>query len=134
VVSPLPADVERLLNEHIRTIGELEVLLLLQRDASRWWTPESVTLELRTSLHSASLCLTHLRDAKLVEQRPENPPAFRFNPARAEDAATVHELVLLFNQRMSSVINAIYAPRRDTLKDFANAFRITKKGEGEGDG
>ena len=131
-MASLPDNVERLLHEHVRTVAQLEVLLLLERDPSRWWTAESVTVELRTSVHSASLCLQHLTRARLIEQREGGPDAFRFNPARAEDAASVRELVALFQQRMSSVINAIYAPKRDTLKDFADAFRIIKKGDDDG--
>jgi RIO-like serine/threonine protein kinase len=115
------------LKEHIRSVAELEVLLLLYRQHGRWWTAEAVNEELRMSLQSAQDCLSHLHGAKLVERSQDQQVTFRLEPALSGSEAVIGQLAEHFKLRVSSVIDAIYAPKRDTLREFADAFRLVKK-------
>jgi hypothetical protein len=119
------------LKEHIRSVAELEVLLLLHRQHEHWWTAEAVNEELRMSLQSAQDCLSHLHGAKLLERSQDQPASFRLEPALAGGEAVIGQLAEHFKLRVSSVIDAIYAPKRDTLREFADAFRLIKKKEGD---
>jgi hypothetical protein len=123
----LPDDIQRFLKGHIRSVGELEVLLLLHREHARWWTVEAVNEELRASLQSALECLTRLHDSGLLEQSQGQPRAYRIAPEHVGIDTVVGRLAQLFRERVSSVIDAIYAPSRDTLREFADAFRLKKK-------
>jgi hypothetical protein len=129
----LPEDVQRFLKENIRSVRELEVLLLLHREAERRWTAEAVNDELRTSLQSARECLSHLFDIGLVEVGAGEPRSYRIARAEVGEGTVVGRLADLFRERVSSVIDTIYAPKRDSLRDFADAFRLIKK-KGDEDG
>ena len=67
--SSIPDPIRAFLRTYISSVGELEVLLLLYRDPSRWWTAEQVNRELLTSAHSAITHLEDLRSVQLVEER-----------------------------------------------------------------
>ena len=47
--SGLSADVERFVAEHIHSVEQLEVLLLVQRTHPREWTAAQIVAELRTA-------------------------------------------------------------------------------------
>jgi hypothetical protein len=126
--SRLPDDVRDFLRNHIRSVGELEVLLLLQRDSTRWWTAEQVNRELRTSLESALQHLGNLRDVRLVQERKAEEWEYRFAPDPTL-VPIVRTLEALFRDWIASIVDVIYAPRNDSLRDFADAFRLGRKGE-----
>lgn len=100
---------------------------MLHRQHERWWTAEVVNEELRMSLQSAQDCLAHLHSANLIERSQDDAGAFRLDPALAGSEGVVGQLAEHFRLRVSSVIDAIYAPKRDTLREFADAFRLKKK-------
>jgi hypothetical protein len=129
----LPADVQRFLKEHIGSVGELEVLLLLHRSPARYWTAEAVNEELRTSLQSAIECLIRLHGSALAEPHEDERRGYRLAPGLAGEDTLVGRLAQLFKERVSSVIDAIYAPKHDNLREFADAFRLIKK-KGDEDG
>jgi hypothetical protein len=119
--------VQRFLKEHVRSVGELEVLLLLHRDPERWWTAEAVNEELRASLQAAKDGLAHLHSVGLAERGGRDAQNFRLEGACADGDSVVGQLAELFKHNLSSVIEAIYAPKHDTLREFADAFRLTSK-------
>jgi hypothetical protein len=117
------------LSTHIRSVGELEVLLLLHRDPARWWTGEQVNRELKTSLQSALKHLEDLRDAKLVQERKSTVREFRFHASDSRLVPVVRTVDALFKDWIASIVDVIYAPRRNSIRDFAEAFRLGKKGD-----
>lgn len=131
--SRLPAHVRGFLRTHIRSVGELEVLLLLHRQSARWWTADQVNGELKTSTHSALKYLEALRDAQLVQERRTTDREFRFRTVDSTVVPVVAELDALFKDWVASIVEVIYAPRTDSMRQFADAFRLGKKGD-EDDG
>jgi hypothetical protein len=131
--SGLPEDVRDFLKAHIRSVGELEVLLLLRRQSGRWWTADQVNRELKTSLQSALKHLEDLRDAQLVQERRTTEREFRFQAADPAVVPVVDELAVLFKNWVASIVNVIYSPRPNSIRQFADAFRLGKKGD-EDDG
>lgn len=128
----IPDDVARFIRERIRSVGQLEVLLLLHRASDRWWSPDEVNGELRSSLHSALQCLEELRDARLLEERSAGGRAFRFHPAAADATPTVERLSEVFRDRMAAVIDCIYSERQNSIREFAEAFRLKKRDRDDG--
>jgi hypothetical protein len=129
----VPEEVRRFVRARIRSVGELEVLLLLHRDPNRWWNADQVNSELRSSLQSALQCLDALLRAGLAEEKDQDGRAFRFHRADAEAEAVVPQLAELFRDRMAAIVEIIYSPQRDSIREFADAFRLSKKG-GKDDG
>lgn len=109
VSAALPEAVQRFLRRHIRSVGELEVLLLLARDPSRWWSAEAVNQELRASSISARQYLQELVVGYLVERRGvAQDSVFKFRPADEGIADVVRATAQLFKYRMPALVDCIY--------------------------
>jgi hypothetical protein len=128
----VPPEIEAFLQAHIRSVMQLEVLLLLHREADRWWTASGANLELRSSLDATYKHLRDLCDSKLVEIRPGAEPQFRFAPAKPEDLVLVASLAELFRTRFYSVVESVYTSERKGIRAFADAFKLKKGGPDNG--
>jgi hypothetical protein len=121
--------------EHIRSIGELEVLLLLHRTSERWWTADEVNSELRTSLQSAIQYLERLLGSGLLEEGARaGRRAFRFIAADTATSRTVMDLAESFRYAMAAIVDLVYARRSSSIHEFAEAFRLTPKKRKPDDG
>ncbi|WP_374077405.1 hypothetical protein [Bdellovibrio bacteriovorus] len=122
--SEIPFEVREFIKKYISSVSLLELLLLLKQNPSRSWTPEELSGEMRTNNSYAALQLGELANVKLVIPA-DRPNSFRFteNP---DDIRIISELELLYSHRRSSLINSIYAQPLDSIRDFANAFKIKK--------
>ncbi len=110
----------------IDSVGELEVLLLLHRDAGRLWTVEGVTRELRASPAWAQKQLTKLADEGLLsEKRGSQPNAYEYTPD-ADRAALIEEIACIYPQHRVTLTGLICEKPLGRLRDFADAFKIRK--------
>lgn len=116
----LPADVRKLIDQSIRSVGQLETLLFLFERAEREWSAIELSRELRTNEAYAQHQLQEL--GPFVEKVDDR---FRFNAA-AVDGGIIQKLVDLYRERRHAIINYIYAKPPDALRSFADAFRIKK--------
>lgn len=128
----LPRDVEAFIRAHIRSVTQLEVLLLLHGSPERWWTPEEVDRELRSAAATTRQHLDDLCAAGLVEIQGEAGPAFRFAATDDRDRAVVEALSERFRTHFHTVVETIYTPGRGSLQDFADAFTFKKGGKDDG--
>jgi hypothetical protein len=111
VSAALPEIAERFVRRHIRSIGELEVLVLLARDPQRWWSADAVNDELRASVESSRQHLRNLVTAYLVEHKGFGKDAvFRFCANDPATAHVVHLLAQLLKYRLPALIQLIYEP------------------------
>ncbi len=127
----LPPRVQRFIAAHIDSIEKLEVLLLLRAHADRAWTPAAVSQELRIAETSAARRLMDLAARGLLAVEGGSPAAYRYGPEDAEDAVTVDELAESYGTRRVSVITFIFSRPLDTVRGFADAFRLKKDKEDE---
>ncbi|HEY7120622.1 MAG TPA: hypothetical protein VH475_28825 [Tepidisphaeraceae bacterium] len=122
----LPPAVRRFLDEHIRSVAQLEVLLLLQANAGRCFSSAEVGRELRIETAGAEAQLIDLRNRGIVTSGDPDPSAYRYPPANAEVEAAVSVLAHVYAERRVTVISRIYSKPADPLRSFADAFRIRK--------
>ena len=131
----LPASVQELIRDRIHSSEELEALLLVRTEPSRWWTDEDVAVALRTSRELARSGLSGLtRNALCVESVPGRGPT-RYEPSQPALASAVEQLAELYvEQRLEVLVflsrSAISRVRVDALRTFAEAFRISGKKNG----
>lgn len=127
--SELPEGVRRFIAEHIESVEQLEILLLLFRHPERTWSADEASRELRISELSAGERLVDLaRDTRVV--RAENGGRdYRYAPEDAERDEAVRGLVSAYAERRVTVINLIFSKPTDKISTFANAFRFWKGGE-----
>ena len=100
----ISARVKQLITEHVDSVMQLEVLLLLAGQGGqpvRGWTATELAQQLRVD---AAWVDTTLRSM----------------------AATVNELAAAYADRRVTVIGLIFAKPTDKLRSFADAFRLRK--------
>jgi hypothetical protein len=123
----LPEAVEQFIARHINSVEKLEILLLVAKDRQRRWTPPEVLQQIQSSLGSVQQRLHELQQDGLLSL--EHDDRFRFQPRTPELEACVAALKGAYEQRRIKVIEAIYNPRKDTLRLFSDVFRIRRENQ-----
>jgi hypothetical protein len=122
-MAELPPRVTALVRGHLNSVEQLEVLLLLARDASRSWTADEVAAELVSTPYSVAIRLDDLEKQGLLVGDDDT---YRYEPRTDELRAGVAELGEVYPKRRVSVINLIFAPPEDSLRSFSDAFRLRR--------
>jgi hypothetical protein len=140
--SDLPEDVRRLLQEHIQSYEQLEILLLLRRVRYEAWTSGALATRLRISEALVAPALACLEAAGLLRtdtgnDPPAQPPRYAYRPASSGLDATVGILDREYAERPISIIklmsaNSIERVRTAALHTFADAFVLNKKDRDRG--
>jgi len=120
----IPDRVVRLIGEHIHSVEQLEVLLLLRREPEREWTASDVAVELATLPQSAADRLEDLARRGLLLKAGES---YRYDRSDHGRDAVVGELEDVYGRRRVSVIGLIFSKPSETIRTFADAFRIRKE-------
>jgi hypothetical protein len=132
VSAGLPEAVCRLIAEHIDSVEQLEVLLLLWRHASRGWAPEAVARELRIEPASADKRLEDLERGGFLQCRDRACREYWYAPAPSERDALVRGLAEGYAERRVTVINLIFSKPVDRIRTFADAFLLRKDEDSHG--
>ena len=122
-------EVSAFLADHIDSVLELEVLLLLRAEAGRAWTAADLASQLKIDAAFAAAQLDKFYDRKLLtgEARTDQPgAAYRYAPASAELDATVASVAAAYASHRVSIIGLIFSKPTSNLKTFADAFRIRR--------
>ncbi len=122
----LPGDVERFIAEHVDSLEQLEILLLLRSHRPRDFDAREVTAELRLGPASAPERLADMVARGFFAAQGE-PPRYRYAPGAAETERVINELARCYTERRVSVIAQIFAPRDGSARTFADAFRLRRK-------
>lgn len=127
--SAIPARVRELLRSSIRSIEELELLLVLRRPVTRSWSAEQLGQELRLPEPMVVTALQALVLSKLAIQVGERSPLqYRYRVQEPEAEQIVGELMDAYTQHRLEVLmqissNAIERVREGALRTFSDAFR-----------
>ncbi|HTD65305.1 MAG TPA: hypothetical protein VK846_02090 [Candidatus Limnocylindria bacterium] len=125
----MPESVVRFIASHIRSLEQLEVLLLLSAQPHRDWTAADVYNVVRSSEASIFERLDELRMSGLlssVESGGSVAKTYRFAPSSPELAAVTDLLAHEHKERRVKIVELIYSPQAEPLKGFADAFKFKK--------
>jgi hypothetical protein len=120
----IPQDVVRFLAEHIDSVVQLEVLLLLQSRLSSAVAAPEVAGTLRISPEWTEAALAKLARAGILVSEGVN---YRYAPSTPEMAATIERLAAAYEDRRVTVISLIFSKPPDPIKQFTDAFRFRKE-------
>lgn len=123
-IPDIPDKVEQFLADHIRSIAQLELLLMLHRERQRSWTVEETAKSLYTAVSMTEPLLESLRTIRVVTFEDGR---YQYAPSSKELDQTVGDLSQLYQQRRVTIINMIYSAPDQKLQNFADAFRFRKK-------
>jgi hypothetical protein len=127
MVGEFPADVRSFITDHINSVEQLEVLLLLRRGADKEWNAAAVSQLLYTPPEAAARRLADLAALGLLAVSTIDEPFYRYQPGTREQAALVGRLAQLYEERRVSVISLIYSKPNENVQAFADAFRLRKE-------
>jgi hypothetical protein len=123
-MSALSPEVDRFIRRHIRSVWDLELLLLLSRDPSRVWIAPELVRELRASILLVSDSLMTLKQASCIAEEPSEH--YRYQPASAEVEAQVQALKDAYANFPVAVTKLIWEGPHSRIQVFADAFRLKK--------
>lgn len=125
----LPNEVRQLIADHITSVEQLEILLLLREHEGEDWSVRRVSDELRSSEASVGERLNALRESGLVrESERHSDVAFGYAPRTARLRRATDLLADAYSQRRYTVIDLIFSKPIDKLRVYADAFRFRKDG------
>jgi hypothetical protein len=126
-VNGLPEDVHRFLHQHIESVEQLEVLLLLWRAPERGWNSDEVATAVYSHPSSVVRRLAMLYGQGLLRER--EPGCYQYAPRTAELHDTVTRLDHVYRERRVAVITLIASKPIENVRAFSDAFRIRRKKE-----
>ncbi len=119
----LPDVVARFIADHIDSVEQMEVLLLLRREPHRRWDADAVGRELRIAAASAGDRLRDLAGRGLLEGAQDG---YRYAPESPSLGDAVDQLDAAYGERRVSVINHIFSRPSERISTFADAFTLRR--------
>jgi hypothetical protein len=129
VVHDVPEEVRKLIADHIVSVEQLEILLLLRAKPDVEWTAKAVSEEIRTSEGSAAMRLDDLRNRGFLTMEDRDAKRYVFAPTDATLRRSVDSLANTYAERRYTVIDLIFQKPIDNLRVYADAFRLRWKEE-----
>lgn len=117
--------VVRFIGDNIESVEQLEVLLLLRREAARSFSPGAVGRELRIAEGSAAGRLVDLHARGLLQR--EAAEEYRYRPESAALDDAVARLSAAYAERRVSIINLIFSKPTEKIRSFADAFTVVRR-------
>jgi len=117
----------RFLQTTVPSVDAAEQLLLLARDASRWWSAADIVSALKPApLTEADVTRTleSLLARGIVAQGADK--RVQYHPANDELDGYVRTLGQAYSERPVTLIRVIYALRDSKIRSFADAFKLRK--------
>jgi len=119
--------VQVFIQDHISSVAQLEILLLLQTNPRQSWSPPAIARELRIEPAGAAGQLAQLVNSGLI--REIAPAEFAFAPATPAFQAAVLALAQEYLIRRVTVIGLIFAKPPAPppgIRAFSDAFKLRK--------
>lgn len=119
----ISSEVQEFIRQHIQSVTLLELLLTMKAAPQRNWCSADISAEMRTNAEYASAQLAILEKKKLIKQVSKD--CFRYDE-KGEHHIVVEKLEEEYNSHRPTVINYIYSQPIDSIRGFADAFKIKK--------
>ncbi len=117
--------VRQLTDIGVRRLEHLELLLVVSRPPTRDWEPEAVARSLSVPVASATDALVHLHKHQLLTQADPNRARYRI--ADRPELSVLAEIRAAYERDRVHVMNLFFACNLDSLRSFAEAFRVRRK-------
>ncbi len=120
---------QQFLWEQIEGYGQLEVLLLLQRDPTKAWTTESASAVLKLPSTEVEEALASLLKRGMIERMAGDPPQSRYAAVEPHLRIMIPELAQAWQDNRLEVLatmnaQAMMRMRNSALRTFSEAFRL----------
>jgi predicted transcriptional regulator len=129
----IPIDVQRFIEQHIRSVAQLDLLLLLRTRPEQPWTPDDIAREMRVEPSWAQGELLNLSNRGLVEKSSDSSteggtsPRYKYQPRTSELERAVTDVAQAYLLQRVRLIEEIYRQPSEHIRAFADAFRLRKE-------
>jgi hypothetical protein len=120
----LTPNVDRFLRDGVRSIWELELLLLFHQQRARLWTAEELVRDLRASVLIVGDSLDALQKVGLVSKNADEQ--YQYWPVSPELDRLVDDVAAAYASSPVAVTEAILSAPSTSIRIFADAFKIKK--------
>lgn len=125
----IPQEVQQFVARHIRSVEQLELLLLLYRNNQREWSAAEAAKELYVETGSAANRLAGFeREGLAAVRRDGEILRYRCSP-RGDVDRTIQLVAKTYKERRVSMINLIFSNPLDHIRTFSDAFRLRRDDE-----
>ncbi len=121
----LPPSTRSFISRHVRTVEQLEILLLFSRGPGTLWSVEQVYDAILSTPQSVERWLTELARNGLIEKLSGPSAGYRCTTDEGLMSQML-ELAEIYRTRPVRVIEAIYRREASAAQSFADAFKIKK--------
>ena len=118
-------DVLAFVQNSVKSVWALELLLLLKRERQRSWAIDELVRELRSSEAAVSGALESLRTAGFVATEPVE--LYSYGPASADLDQMAEHIQAVYAAKPMAVAKAIMSAPNDKLRIFADAFKLKER-------
>jgi hypothetical protein len=122
----VPPPVRAFVATHLRSLEELQMLVLLIQSEDRWWDADSASRELLVPLRAARVALDRLASRNLLDIRITGDVRYQFRPGTADLRDAAIACCEAYRANPLAVTTLASGAARRGLQDFADAFRIRK--------
>lgn len=126
----IPPDVISFIADHIESVVQLEVLLLLQATPATEYAAVELAKKLAIDPVWAEGQLTNLCNRGLLTSTPPPNSLYRYAPKAPELDRAARGLAQAYADRRVSVISAIFSKPSEQIRSFADAFKLRRDNPG----
>ncbi len=125
MASDIPVEVQRFVAQHIKSLDQLEVLLLVSALPDREWSVDAVYKVVLSNPAIVAERLENFVKAGLLKSSGD-PPLYSYGPNSADAGNQIAALSALYKMSRHKVVELIYRPN-DPLRDFSDAFKFKRR-------
>lgn len=122
-----PADVKAFIANHISSIAQLEMLLLLRSDPAKQWDVAEISKALYATPEMAAGQLASLQADGLVSVSEDPEQRYQYQVGDPDLRNVINRLAELYRDRRVSVITVLYSEPVNKVQTFADAFKLRKE-------
>lgn len=125
----IPPGVREFVRREIKSVFQLEVLLLLHRTRERMWTVMEISQELAIEPEVAEAQVVRLEDLGLIQIRQTTPISYFYGPKDQNDEMIVEQLAFTYAKQRVGLFSLILSESDSRIRRFAEAFRLIRGGD-----
>jgi predicted ArsR family transcriptional regulator len=122
-------DVFQFIFDNIDSVPHLEALLLLWNSRPAKWSPEDLAKRLYINRNAARDLLQDLSREEIIAPVPDAAEQFYYRTKSPEMDRLIETVDKTYRKEIVRVSTLIHSKASSAVRDFARAFRFTKKRE-----
>jgi hypothetical protein len=127
MANDFPAEIEQFIGQHIESLAQLEMLLLLRTESTRSWSCFDLARQLYITPDVCTTIIADLERRGFVLRDAADSSLARYRSGGASVDQLIDQLAALYQQRRVAVITLIYSKPVKKVQTFADAFRLRRE-------